>query len=91
MRERARREWPEAGRPTDRVGRELDPIREVPLSKAFLVGKDAETGVLICADDFYSEHGIEISLNSEAHGLDPARKCASSAVGRTSHVLSPGR
>jgi NADPH-dependent 2,4-dienoyl-CoA reductase/sulfur reductase-like enzyme len=51
------------------------PYERPPLSKSFLAGKDSETGILISAEGFYSGHGIEISLNSEADGVDPARKC----------------
>lgn len=52
-----------------------NPYERPPLSKSFLSGKDTETGILICTDDFYSVGGIEISLNTEADGVDPARKC----------------
>lgn len=51
------------------------PYERPPLSKSFLAGKDTEAGILICAGDFYTGHGIEISLNSEVDGVDPARKC----------------
>src|SRR5687768_12080889 len=51
------------------------PYERPPLSKSFLAGKDTEAGILISADDFYRGHGIEIRLNSEVDGVDPARRC----------------
>ena len=50
------------------------PYERPPLSKTFLAGKDTETSVLICADDFYGKHEIEIRLNCIADGVDLARK-----------------
>ena len=61
------------------------PYERPPLSKTFLAGKDTETGILICADDFYSEHGIEIRLNSE-RWRGPRPKTCSSAVGRGDRI-----
>ena len=51
------------------------PYERPPLSKSFLAGKDSEAGILISGEDFYRGHGIEIRLNSEVNGVDPARRC----------------
>src|SRR5688500_172531 len=50
------------------------PYDRPPLSNSFLAGKDTEAGILIAADGFYREHGIEIALNSEVDGVDPAQR-----------------
>jgi NADPH-dependent 2,4-dienoyl-CoA reductase/sulfur reductase-like enzyme len=50
------------------------PYERPPLSKGFLAGKDSEESIFISADDFYRKHGIEIKLDCEADGVDPAGK-----------------
>ncbi|MCC7340525.1 MAG: FAD-dependent oxidoreductase [Bryobacterales bacterium] len=50
------------------------PYERPPLSKGFLAGKDAEASIFISDDEFYRKHGIEIKLDCEADGVDPARK-----------------
>ena len=50
------------------------PYERPPLSKGFLAGKDSEDSIFISADDFYRRHGIELKLNYEADGVDPAGK-----------------
>ena len=50
------------------------PYERPPLSKGFLAGKDKEASIFISPDDFYREHEIEIKLDCEADGVDPAGK-----------------
>jgi NADPH-dependent 2,4-dienoyl-CoA reductase/sulfur reductase-like enzyme len=46
------------------------PYERPPLSKSFLAGKDDEHSVLISQPEFYTEHHIEIRLNTIVTALD---------------------
>jgi len=50
------------------------PYERPPLSKSFLAGKDSEAAIRINSEDFYEEHGIELTLECEVTGVDAKRK-----------------
>src|SRR5690349_8057118 len=55
-------------------GDNAPPYERPPLSKSFLAGKDTESSVLISQPDFYSQHGIELRLNTNIVSIDTQRK-----------------
>jgi NADPH-dependent 2,4-dienoyl-CoA reductase/sulfur reductase-like enzyme len=50
------------------------PYERPPLSKGFLAGKDDEAAIRMSPVEFYAQHGIELALNQEAVGIDPAKR-----------------
>jgi 3-phenylpropionate/trans-cinnamate dioxygenase ferredoxin reductase subunit len=50
------------------------PYERPPLSKGYLAGRDSESSILINPDEFYRDHGIEVRLETEVTGIDPAAK-----------------
>lgn len=50
------------------------PYERPPLSKSFLAGKDTEDAIKINPEDFYKEHGIELTLQCEVATVDLKRK-----------------
>jgi NADPH-dependent 2,4-dienoyl-CoA reductase/sulfur reductase-like enzyme len=50
------------------------PYERPPLSKGFLAGRDSEESIRIVPNDFYSAHGIDLRLATEATGIVPAEK-----------------
>jgi NADPH-dependent 2,4-dienoyl-CoA reductase/sulfur reductase-like enzyme len=50
------------------------PYERPPLSKGLLTGKDSEENVFINPAEFYSDHGIDVRLNTVVSGVDFASK-----------------
>jgi NADPH-dependent 2,4-dienoyl-CoA reductase/sulfur reductase-like enzyme len=50
------------------------PYERPPLSKSFLAGKDTEEAVRINPEEFYSNTGIEMKLDTEVLSVDAARR-----------------
>jgi NADPH-dependent 2,4-dienoyl-CoA reductase/sulfur reductase-like enzyme len=50
------------------------PYERPPLSKGFLAGKDTEESILINAEDFYRQHGIEVKLGCTVSAVDVKRR-----------------
>jgi NADPH-dependent 2,4-dienoyl-CoA reductase/sulfur reductase-like enzyme len=57
------------------------PYERPPLSKGFLAGKDDETSILINSSDWYSEHGIEVRVDTVIERVDPSKKLLRSNSG----------
>jgi NADPH-dependent 2,4-dienoyl-CoA reductase/sulfur reductase-like enzyme len=57
------------------------PYERPPLSKGFLAGKDDETSILINSSDWYSEHGIEVRVDTVIERIDPNKKLLRSNSG----------
>jgi len=57
------------------------PYERPPLSKGFLAGKDDETSILINSADWYSEHGIEVRVDTVIERVDPSKKLLRSNSG----------
>ena len=55
-------------------GDNAPPYERPPLSKSFLAGKDTESSVLISQPEFYSQHGIDLRLNTKIVSIDAQRK-----------------
>ena len=55
-------------------GDNAPPYERPPLSKSFLAGKDTESSVLISQPDFYSQHGIDLRLNTQIASIDAQRR-----------------
>jgi NADPH-dependent 2,4-dienoyl-CoA reductase/sulfur reductase-like enzyme len=50
------------------------PYERPPLSKSFLAGKETEPSILISQPEFYSQHGIDLRLNTRITSIDVQRK-----------------
>jgi NAD(P)H-nitrite reductase large subunit len=50
------------------------PYERPPLSKGFLAGRDTEESIRIVPNDFYSAHGIDLRLETEAAGVAATTK-----------------
>jgi NAD(P)H-nitrite reductase large subunit len=57
------------------------PYERPPLSKGFLAGKDSEESIQINPQQFYSDHGIELTLRCPVAGIDSKRKRLTLAAG----------
>jgi NADPH-dependent 2,4-dienoyl-CoA reductase/sulfur reductase-like enzyme len=57
------------------------PYERPPLSKGFLSGKDDETSILINGADWYSNHGVEVRLNTQIEHIDVHKKTLRSSSG----------
>ena len=67
------------------------PYERPPLSKGFLAGKDSEESIFISADEFYRKHEIEIKLDCQVDGVDPAAEERASAFGRGDRIRKARR
>src|SRR5438094_1430931 len=50
------------------------PYERPPLSKGFLAGRDSEESIRIVPNDFYTAHGIDLRLETEAAGVTATAK-----------------
>jgi 3-phenylpropionate/trans-cinnamate dioxygenase ferredoxin reductase subunit len=52
----------------------VPPYQRPPLSKAYLLGDMSLDRLFLRPASFYAEHGIDLRLNSQVTGIDPAEK-----------------
>src|SRR5688572_1003896 len=51
-----------------------EPYERPPLSKGYLAGKESEDSIAINAREVYSQHGIELRLETIVTRVDPQRR-----------------
>ena len=61
------------GGPLVLIGEEGElPYERPPLSKGYLLGKDAREKIYVHSSDWYAEHGVDLRLNTRVSAIDPA-------------------
>jgi len=61
------------GGPLVLIGEEGElPYERPPLSKGYLLGKDAREKIYVHSFDWYAEHGVDLRLNTRVSAIDPA-------------------